>query len=289
MKGVYTAIITPFDNAGKIDFDSFEKILKTQVEGGISGIVTAGTTGEAATLTLDEKIELIRFIQEKHPTLEVIAGTGTNNTVDSVAQTEAVLKTGVSKVLVVTPYYNKPTTKGLYRHYKEIARTGAEIILYNVPGRTGLNVSPEALFKLSEIENIVAVKEASGNLGQFADYLDVVGTERFFFLSGDDFTIAPFIALGGVGVISVVSNILPDLTVALVNAALSGDFKKAADIQISLNRINHMLFSESNPGPVKTALSLMGLCEDNFRSPLDKMEEKNIAKLSEILKDYSLI
>jgi len=289
MKGVYTAIITPFDNAGKIDFDSFEKILKTQVEGGISGIVTAGTTGEAATLTLDEKIELIRFIQEKHPTLEVIAGTGTNNTVDSVAQTEAVLKTGVSKVLVVTPYYNKPTTKGLYRHYKEIARTGAEIILYNVPGRTGLNVSPEALFKLSEIENIAAVKEASGNMGQFADYLDVVGTERFFFLSGDDFTIAPFISLGGVGVISVVSNILPDLTVALVNAALSGDFKKAADIQISLNRINHMLFSESNPGPVKTALSLMGLCEDNFRSPLDKMEEKNIAKLSEILKDYSLI
>jgi 4-hydroxy-tetrahydrodipicolinate synthase len=206
-----------------------------------------------------------------------------------VNQTEAALKIGINKVLIVTPYYNKPTSKGLFRHYSEIARTGAEIILYNVPGRTGLNVAPECLADLSKIDNIVAVKEATGDMGRFADYLDAVGTERFFFLSGDDFTIAPFISMGGTGVISVVSNVLPELCVALVNAALSGDFKKAADIQISINRLNHAMFMESNPGPVKTALSLMGLCEDNFRAPLDKMEEKNIAKLSEILKDYSLI
>lgn len=289
MKGVYTAVVTPFDSFGKIDFTSLEKILKTQVEAGVSGIVAAGTTGEAATLTLDEKIELFKFVKEKCPTLDIVAGTGTNNTADTVNQTEEALKIGINKVLIVTPYYNKPTSKGLFRHYSEIARTGAEIILYNVPGRTGLNVAPECLADLSRIDNIVAVKEATGDLGRLADYLDAVGTERFFFFSGDDFTIAPFISMGGTGVISVVSNVLPELCVALVNAALSGDFKKAADIQISINRLNHAMFMESNPGPVKTALSLMGLCEDNFRSPLDKMEEKNIAKLSEILKDYSLI
>jgi 4-hydroxy-tetrahydrodipicolinate synthase len=289
MKGVYTAVITPFDKAGNIDFKSLEKILKTQVEGGVSGIVAAGTTGEAATLTLDEKIELFKFVKEICPGLDIVAGTGSNNTADSVKQTEAALKTGINKVLIVTPYYNKPTAKGLVRHYGEIARTGAEMILYNVPGRTGLNVAPEALADLAAIDNIVAVKEATGDLGRFADYLDAVGTERFFFLSGDDFTIAPFISMGGKGVISVVSNVLPELCVALVNAGLSGDFKKASDIQISMNRLNHAMFMESNPGPVKTALSLMGLCEDNFRSPLDKMEEKNIAKLSEILRDYHLI
>lgn len=289
MKGVYTAVITPFDKAGNIDFKSMEKVLKTQIEGGISGIVAAGTTGEAATLTLDEKIDLFKFIIEKCPGLDIVAGTGSNNTADSVKQTEAALKTGINKVLIVTPYYNKPTANGLIRHYSEIGKTGAEMILYNVPGRTGLNVSPEALAKLAAIENIVAVKEATGDIGRFADYLEAVGSERFFFLSGDDFTIAPFISMGGTGVISVVSNVLPELTVALVNSALSGDFKKAADIQISMNRLNHAMFMESNPGPVKTALSLMGLCENNFRAPLDRMEEKNIAKLSEIMKDYHLI
>lgn len=289
MKGVYTAVVTPFDNLGRIDFLSLERILATQVEAGISGIVAAGTTGEAATLTIEEKVELFKFIKEKCPTLEVIAGTGTNNTAETVKQTEAALSIGISKVLIVTPYYNKPTAKGLFRHYSEIARTGAEIILYNVPGRTGLNVSPEALGQLSKIETIVAIKEATGDLGRLTDYLDVVGTERFFFLSGDDFTIAPFISMGGTGVISVVSNVLPELCVALVNAGLSGDFKKASAIQISLNRINHAMFIESNPGPAKTALSLMGLCKDNFRSPLDKMEEKNILKLKEILNDYNMI
>ncbi|MGI6394608.1 MAG: 4-hydroxy-tetrahydrodipicolinate synthase [bacterium] len=289
MKGVYTATVTPFDKKGKIDFDSFEKILKAQLAGGVSGIVASGTTGEAATLSLEEKVELFKFVLEKCPEVDVVAGTGTNNTAESVRQTEAALAAGVTKVLIVTPYYNKPTAKGLLKHYGEIAKTGAKIILYNVPGRTGLNVSPEALSQLASIENIVAIKEATGDIGRFADYLDAVGTERFSFLSGDDFTVAPFVSMGGAGVISVISNILPELTVSLVEAGLEGDFKKAARIQVSINRINHAMFMESNPGPVKTALFLMGLCEDNFRAPLEKMEKENIQKLSKILKDYFLI
>jgi 4-hydroxy-tetrahydrodipicolinate synthase len=221
--------------------------------------------------------------------MEIVAGTGTNNTADSVKQTEAALNVGIKKVLIVTPYYNKPTCRGLYRHYSEIARTGAEIILYNVPGRTGLNVSPECLARLADIENIVAVKEASGDMNRLADYIHLVGTERFDFLSGDDFTVVPFISLGGKGVISVFTNILPELGVAMTNSALEGNFKKASEIQISITALNYAMFMESNPLPVKTSLSMMKMCRDNFRAPLDRMEEENIAKLSETLRNYNLI
>lgn len=289
MRGVYTAVITPFTNSGSIDFKSLEKILDIQVKAGVAGIVAAGTTGEAATLTLDEKIELFKFVKQKCPDLEIIAGTGTNCTADSIVQTEGAIKSGISKVLIVTPYYNKPTPKGLYRHYSEIAKTGVEIIVYNVPGRTGLNISPETLLRLAEIDKIVAVKEASGDLGRFADYLDTVGTDRFEFLSGDDFTVVPFISMGGKGVISVFTNVLPELGVAMVEKALKGEFKQASDIQLSLNKLNHAMFMETSPLPAKTSLWLMGLCKDNFRAPLDIMEKKNIKKLSEVLKDYSLI
>jgi 4-hydroxy-tetrahydrodipicolinate synthase len=289
MKGVYTAIVTPFDRNGNIDFTALESILKMQIDAGVSGIVVCGTTGEAATLSIEEKVSLFDFVKEKCPDHEIIAGTGTNNTAETVLQTKAAIECGINKVLIVTPYYNKPTCNGLYRHYSEIAQTGAGIVLYNVPGRTGLNVSPECLEKLANIENIIAVKEATGDMKQFAEYLDVVGSDRFDFLSGDDFTVVPFISLGGKGVISVFTNILPDLGVAMVTSALNGDLKKAADIQVSLNRLNKSMFLESNPLPVKTALSLMKVCEDNFRAPLAKMEDHNIEKLSEILKDYSLI
>lgn len=289
MKGVYTAIVTPFNDSGKIDFPALEKLLELQKQANVAGIVAAGTTGEAATLTLDEKVELFKFIRSNCPEMEIIAGTGTNNTADSVMQTEKALNAGISKVLIVTPYYNKPTPKGLYRHYSEIARTGAEIIVYNVPGRTGLNISPDALTRLAEIENIVAVKEASGDLGRFADYLDAVGTERFTFLSGDDFTVVPFISMGGKGVISVFTNVLPELGVAMVEKALKGEFGQASDIQISLNKLNHAMFIETSPLPAKTSLWMMGLCSNNFRAPLDTMEEKNIAKLAEVLKEYRLI
>lgn len=289
MKGTYTAIVTPFNDNGKIDFDSLGNLLEKQKEAGITGIIAAGTTGEAATLTIEEKVQLFSFAKQVCPNMEIVAGTGTNNTAESVKQTEAALNIGIEKVLIVTPYYNKPSCRGLYRHYSEIAKTGAEIILYNVPGRTGLNVDPECLARLADIENIVAVKEASGDMKRMADYIHSVGNKRFDFLSGDDFTVVPFISLGGKGVISVFTNILPELGVAMTNAALEGNFTKAAEIQTSITALNHAMFIESNPLPVKTSLHMMKMCKDNFRAPLDKMEEENIAKLSETLRNYDLI
>lgn len=289
MKGTYTAIVTPFNDDGKIDFDSLGNLLEKQKNAGITGIIAAGTTGEAATLTIEEKVQLFSFAKQVCPDMEIVAGTGTNNTAESVKQTEAALNVGIKKMLIVTPYYNKPSCRGLYRHYSEIAKTGAEIILYNVPGRTGLNVDPECLARLADIENIVAIKEASGDLKRMADYIHFVGNKRFDFLSGDDFTVVPFISLGGKGVISVFTNILPELGVAMTNAALEGNFTKAAEIQTSIAAFNHAMFIESNPLPVKTSLHMMKMCKDNFRAPLDKMEEENVAKLSETLRNYDLI
>jgi len=290
MKGTYTAIVTPFDRTGNIDFNALETIISLQVDAGVSGLVICGTTGEAATLSIEEKVSLFEFVKSHcGEEIDLVAGTGTNNTAETVKQTKAAMDTGINKVLIVTPYYNKPSCAGLFRHYSEVARTGAGIVLYNVPGRTGINVSPECLEKLADIENIIAVKEATGDMGRLSAYIDAVGTERFDFMSGDDFTVVPFISMGGKGVISVFTNILPELGVAMVDSALSGKFNKAADIQVSLNKLNNAMFMEPNPLPVKTALSLMKICEDQFRAPLDRMEKENIIRLSDILKDYSLI
>ncbi|MBO7127895.1 4-hydroxy-tetrahydrodipicolinate synthase [bacterium] len=289
MKGVYTAIVTPFKESGKIDFDAFGKLLEEQIKAKVSGVVVAGTTGEGATLSHAEKEELFRFAKENGRSLDLVAGTGTNNTADSVKQTEIALKEGIEKVLIVTPYYNKPTPKGLFAHYSAVAITGAKIVLYNVPGRTGLNISPAALKMITEIKNVVAVKEATGDLGRLADYLDAVGTDRFDFLSGDDFTVVPFISMGGKGVISVLSNIYPEICVKMVNAALSGDFATASKIQLATNKLNHAMFMESNPLPVKEALHLMKKCENIFRPPLANMEDANLAKLADIIKDFERI
>ena len=286
MKGVYTAIITPFKEDGKIDFEAFGRLLDKQESAGVSGVVVAGTTGEGATLALGEKEELFRFASERVSKLDLVAGTGTNNTADSVRQTEAALKAGFKTVLAVTPYYNKPTPKGLFAHYSAIAATGAKIVLYNVPGRTGLNISPLALSMVAKIENVVAVKEATGDIGRLTDYLAEVGGERFDFLSGDDFTVVPFISMGGKGVISVFTNIFPEIGVKLVDLALAGDFEKARKVQIMINRLNHSMFMESNPIPVKTALAELGLCKNVFRPPLATIEDKNLAALMDVIRDF---
>jgi len=286
MKGVYTAIITPFKEDGKIDFEAFGKLLEKQESAGVSGVVVAGTTGEGATLALNEKEELFRFACGRVSKLDLVAGTGTNNTADSVRQTEAALKAGFKTVLAVTPYYNKPTPKGLFAHYSAIAATGAKIVLYNVPGRTGLNISPLALSMVAKIENVVAVKEATGDIGRLADYLAEVGEERFDFLSGDDFTVVPFVSMGGKGVISVFTNIFPEIGVKLVDLALAGDFDKARKVQIMINRLNHSMFMESNPIPVKTALAELGLCRNVFRPPLATIEARNLTALMDIIRDF---
>lgn len=289
MKGVYTAIVTPFTTSGAVDYSALTRLIEFQRKGGVAGLVVGGTTGEAATLSFEEKKELYAFVQKKAAGLDLIAGTGTNNTAESVELTRMALELGYTQVLVVTPYYNKPTCRGLMAHYGAIAATGAQIALYNVPGRTGLNLPAAWLKELAAIPQITAVKEASGNLAQLADYLEQVGFDRFAMLSGDDFTITPFVALGGVGVISVLSNIVPAETVALTNAALADDFKKAADLQMRYNALNRALFMESNPIPAKTALHLMGYCEEILRLPLATMEPQNRTKLIEVLKGYRLI
>ncbi len=289
MQGVYTAIVTPFTGKGDIDFPAVERLIEFQKKGGVAGIVVGGTTGESATLSFEEKKELYRFVKERADGLDLIAGTGTNDTAASVRLTEMALGLGYRQVLAVTPYYNKPTCKGLVRHYREIAKTGARIVLYHVPGRTGLTMPAAWLKELAAIPEIVAVKEASGSMTLFADYLEAVGPGRFAMLSGDDFTITPFMALGGRGVISVLSNIMPAETVKLVNPALAGDYRTAADLQIRYNAMIRMLFVESNPIPVKTALSLMGYCRETFRSPLETMEEKNRSLLVETMKRYALL
>ncbi len=288
MQGVYTAIVTPFTEKGGIDFPALERLLDLQKKGGVAGIVVGGTTGEAATLSFEEKKELYRFVKERAGGLDLVAGTGTNDTAASVKLTEMALALGYRQVLAVTPYYNKPTCKGLVRHYRELAKTGARIVLYHVPGRTGLTLPAAWLKEIAAIPEIVAVKEASGNMALFADYLEAVGTERFVMLSGDDFTLTPFMALGGRGVISVLSNIVPAETVTLVNAALAGDYRMAAALQVRYNALIRVLFVESNPIPVKTALSHMGYCGEVFRLPLETMEEKNRSLLIETMKRYGL-
>lgn len=289
MKGLYTAIITPFSDDGSIDYDAAEKLLTRQIEAGVSGLIVGGTTGEAATLSAEEKTEFYSFVRDKAGSLDLVAGTGSNNTEESVRLTEKILKTGYRKILAVTPYYNKPSCAGLYNHYKALAETGAKVVLYNVPGRTSLNVDPECLARLAEIKGITAVKEASGDISQLVDYFDKAGMNRFDILSGDDFTATAFIAAGGKGLISVFSNIMPKYGVEMINSALDGNVKKAADMQVKLNKFCHTMFLETNPLPVKTSLSMMGFCSEKFRPPLACMEENNKDILRSVLADYNLI
>ncbi len=288
MKGTYTAIITPFDEKGMIDFNALEILLKRQKNAGISGIIVAGTTGEGATLSNEETKELFSFVKQKSDGMELVAGTGTNSTVSTIKNTEIALNAGIEKVLVVTPYYNKPSCKGLFEHYNEVASIGAKIVLYNVPGRTALNVAPKCLKRLSEIKNIVAVKEASGDISRLIEYQNEV-SDRFDFLTGDDFTVVPFISMGGKGVISVFTNIFPEFGVKMVDLALNGNFKEASKMQIELLNLNRAMFMETNPLPVKTAVSMMGLCKEIFRKPLATMEDETRKNLEQILINYEII
>ncbi len=289
MKGTYTAIITPFNNDNRIDYDALGILIERQKQAGITGLIVAGTTGEAATMSLNEKKELFSFVVQHAGTLELVAGTGSNNTADSIVTTEAALHAGIDNVLIVTPYYNKPTCAGLFSHYTAIAQTGARIVLYNVPGRTALNVAPDCLKKLAEIDNIIAVKEASGSVARLIEYTAAVGTDRFDFLSGDDFTVVPFISMGGKGVISVFTNIIPKTGVKMVKKALDGDFSEAANIQRSILEFNKAMFMETNPLPVKTALALMGFIEETFRSPLAPMTSENRNLLRRLLQSQNLL
>jgi 4-hydroxy-tetrahydrodipicolinate synthase len=288
-KGSIVAIVTPFKN-GKIDEESLRELVEFQIENGTDGIVPCGTTGEASTLDYEEHDRVIEIVvQQTRKRVPVIAGTGSNSTAEAIEITEHAKRVGADGALLVTPYYNKPTQEGLYRHYKTIAEAVAlPQILYNVPGRTSVNLLPETVARLADIPNIVGIKEASGSLQQASEVLSLCG-DRIDVLSGDDFITFPLMACGGVGVISVTANIMPKEISSLVDAFTAGDMDEARRLHLKLLRINNAMFIETNPAPVKTALALMGKCDDELRLPLAPMSEANRNKLAGIMKEYNLL
>ncbi len=288
-RGSIVAIVTPFRD-GKVDEKALRDLIEFQVENGTDGIVPCGTTGESATLSIDEHERVIALtIEAANKRVPVIAGTGSNNTAEAVRLTKHAKKAGADAALLITPYYNKPTQEGLYQHYKKVAEeVDIQIILYNVPGRTGVNMLPETVARLAEIKNIVGIKEATGDLTQISNVISLCPKE-FLILSGDDFTVYPTLAIGGHGVISVVANVAPRDMAGLCDAWFAGDMKKANELHYKLLPLNAAMFCETNPIPVKTALSLMGKVSGEMRLPLCSMSEGNFNKLKKVMIDYGLL
>ncbi len=288
--GSGVAIVTPFKDDKTVDFETFERLIDFQIENKTDAIVVCGTTGEPTTLTEEERFEVIKFCVEKvNKRVPVIAGAGSNNTRHSVELCKKCEKIGVDGLLVVTPYYNKTTQMGLINHYKIIAQSvNIPIILYNVPSRTGLNMSPKTILELSKIENIVALKEASGDMSQIMEIASICPKD-FYIYSGNDNNILPLLSIGGKGVISVMANVVPKATHNIIKEFLDGDLEKSRDIQLSLIELINVLFCEVSPIPVKTALELMGYGKANFREPLINIGDDNLIALKDTLKKYKLI
>jgi 4-hydroxy-tetrahydrodipicolinate synthase len=283
-------LVTPFTRSGELDERALRALVLRQVEGGVQFVVPCGTTGETPTLSADERERVIRITVEVcQGRLPVLAGVGGYDTAEVAGTASAVEALGVQGLLSVTPYYNKPTQEGLYQHYAAIAaRTSLPVIVYNVPGRTGCNVEPRTLARLASIPNIVAVKEASGNMTQICEVCRVV-PEDFTVLAGDDAMALPAMAVGGRGVISVASNLVPDRMARMVKAALAGDFAAARAEHQSLLPLMLVNFIESNPIPVKAALAMMELCDEVYRLPLVPPSEASRAKIRQTLADLGLV
>lgn len=287
--GAATAIITPFRN-GAIDYSAFQQIIEDQIAGNIDAIVVAGTTGEAATLTHEEHCDCIRYVIETVAgRVPVIAGTGSNDTAYGIELSQYACEVGADALLLVTPYYNKATPKGLVKSFLETAEaTTKPIILYNVPSRTGCNIPLSVYKELAKHERIVAVKEASGNISAIAELIAECG-DSFDIYSGNDDQIVPIMSLGGKGVISVLSNILPKETHELTQLCLNNRFPEAAEQQLHYLHLINMLFCEVNPVPVKTAMAALRHCSEEMRLPLCEMDENNRAKLIAALKTHHLL
>jgi 4-hydroxy-tetrahydrodipicolinate synthase len=288
--GCGTALVTPFRKDLSLDEDGMRRLVRRQIEAGINFLVPCGTTGESPTLTRAEHLRVVRItVEEAKGNVPVLAGAGGYNTVEVIELGNELKHLGVDGILSVTPYYNKPTQEGLYQHYKAIAASVAlPIVVYSVQGRTGVNVEPGTLARLAEIRNIVAVKEASGNISQMARVVHEVPDE-FTVLSGDDSISLPLIALGGCGVISVVSNEIPGEMTRLAQLAMAGDFAGARKLQRAWLPLMEVNFVESNPIPVKTAMAIMGMLEPVFRLPMTPPSEANRAKIEAVLKASGLI
>lgn len=290
-KGAGVAIVTPFHEDGSVNYEKFEELVEEQIAGGTDAVIVCGTTGEASTLTHEEHLDLIRFCVEKvKGRIPVIAGTGSNCTQTAVYLSTEAEKYGADALLLVTPYYNKATQKGLYEHFKKIADSvKLPVILYNVPGRTGCNILPQTAVKLcTEVSNIVAIKEASGNISQVAELM-ALAEGRIDLYSGNDNQVVPLLALGGKGVISVVSNVAPRQMHDMCQRFFDGDVEGSAKEQLRLIELNNALFCEVNPIPVKTAMNLMGKQVGPLRMPLSEMEPKNVETLKTALSHYGLL
>lgn len=287
-KGVATALITPLTESG-IDYEAFGKLIDWQIDEGINALVVCGTTGEASTLTDDEHRAAISFaVKRAAGRVPIIAGTGSNDTAYALELTRHACEAGADAILVTTPYYNKATQKGLIQMYTAIAdESTVPVILYNVPTRTGVNIEPKTYAALADHPNIVAIKEANGNISKIVETMALVH-DKLDLYSGNDDQIVPLMSLGGCGVISVISNLLPKETVELCNKFFAGDIDGAAKMQYKYHYLIDALFSEVNPIPVKAAMAAMGFCEDYLRLPLTPMEENTKAVLLSAMRDVGI-
>ena len=289
--GAGVAIVTPFKDNGEVDYEKFAEMVEYQIENGTDAIIVCGTTGESSTLTHEEHLDVIRYCVEKvNGRIPVIAGTGSNCTDTAIYLSTEAEKYGVDGLLLVTPYYNKATQKGLYQHFKAVADSvKVPVILYNVPSRTGCNIAPETVVKLcTEVENIVGVKEASGNLSQIVKLMSLADGKVDLY-SGNDDQITPLLALGGKGVISVLSNVAPRQTHEIGAKFFAGDVAGSCAEQLRAIPLCNALFCEVNPIPVKKALNLQGRGAGILRMPLCEMEEENAVKLEKAMKDYGIL
>jgi len=289
-KGSIVALVTPFKH-DKIDEECLQDLIEFHIKNGSSGIVPCGTTGESATLSFEEHESVIEIVvKQVKKRIPVIAGTGSNSTAEAIMLTKHAQKSGADGSLQVSPYYNRPTQKGLYEHFKAVADSVTiPVILYNIASRTGVNIEPETVAKLAgDCKNIVGIKEASGNLEQMSRVKLLCGG-KFNLLSGDDGLTLPVLAIGGTGIISVVANIIPKDVAAMVSEFEKGNIDKAQQLHYKMLPLVKAMFIETNPIPVKTAMGLMGLCAPDMRLPMCAMSEENLGKLKLALKEYGLL
>jgi 4-hydroxy-tetrahydrodipicolinate synthase len=289
LKGSIVAIVTPFKK-GKVDEKALGDLIEWHIAQGTNGIVPCGTTGEASTLDYKEHYRVIEItVKTANKRVPVIAGTGANATDETIMITKQAKKYGADAALLVSPYYNKPTQEGLYRHYKAVAEAvDIPMVLYNVPGRTAVNILPSTVARLAEIENIVAIKEATGDMKQVSEVIRLCGN-RMTIISGDDFTTLTLLALGGKGVISVSANVAPKDVSMMCSLWMKGQHDRARALHYKLEPLNAAMFIETNPIPVKTALAMMGRIQEEFRLPLCEMSPANKEKLRKVLLDLKLI
>jgi len=285
--GVYTALVTPFNTSGEVDFQKLEELVELQIAGGVDGIVPVGTTGESPTLRTDEHLKVIQVVAEKSAgRCKVVAGTGANSTAEAVELTEAAKAFGIDGTLQVTPYYNKPNNAGLIQHFSAVADLGVPVVLYNVPGRSAKEIPLEVVAELAQHEHIVSIKEAAGSVERVTAIKGLCDIEV---IAGDDSLALPMIKEGACGVISVASNIIPAEVVALVQAALSGNDETAQELHLKYEQLFDDLFIDTNPIPIKAAMAMKGLIEETYRLPMCSMEEEKKIVLRTTLESVGVL